>query len=213
MHELITKQEAVARGMKRYFTGSECLNGHVAWRSLSGNCMECLRFIAAKRRREKPDARRQYYWRNKSKENERSRQYSKKHKSRISESGKEYRRKNAERLRAATAAWRATHPQYGAAHREANRGRYRAYVQNRMNLQRGGKISNDLAERLYELQKGKCACCGIDLDDDFSIDHIIPLSKGGKHEDANIQLLKLKCNLRKGSQLPHEYMQSLGNLL
>jgi len=34
-----------------------------------------------------------------------------------------------------------------------------------------------------------------------SLDHIIPLSKGGEHSYANTQLLCLQCNLRKGNKV------------
>jgi hypothetical protein len=45
MTEIITRAEAKARGLKRYFTGKPCRNkGHVAERLTSnGNCMECKR--------------------------------------------------------------------------------------------------------------------------------------------------------------------------
>jgi 5-methylcytosine-specific restriction endonuclease McrA len=33
-----------------------------------------------------------------------------------------------------------------------------------------------------------------------SLDHIIPLSKGGQHSYANTQLAHLNCNIRKGNR-------------
>jgi hypothetical protein len=42
MPDLITREEAKARGLKRYFTGKPCPNGHVAERYVSHkNCIEC----------------------------------------------------------------------------------------------------------------------------------------------------------------------------
>lgn len=35
-----------------------------------------------------------------------------------------------------------------------------------------------------------------------SLDHIIPLSRGGAHEPENVQLAHLSCNMRKGASLP-----------
>ncbi len=54
-----------------------------------------------------------------------------------------------------------------------------------------------------------CQQCGIACDKeavypakDFpSLDHIIPLSKGGEHSYNNVQLLCLECNLRKSDKL------------
>jgi hypothetical protein len=40
---LISRQEAKARGLTRYFTGEACLRGHIAQRLYpSGNCVECF---------------------------------------------------------------------------------------------------------------------------------------------------------------------------
>lgn len=42
--ELVTRKEAVAQGLKRYFTGHPCKNNHVAERiTNSGRCCECNR--------------------------------------------------------------------------------------------------------------------------------------------------------------------------
>lgn len=44
MPEIITRAEARARGLKRYFTGKPCKHGHVAERQTGGKgCLECAR--------------------------------------------------------------------------------------------------------------------------------------------------------------------------
>lgn len=40
------------------------------------------------------------------------------------------------------------------------------------------------------------------LVDIASLDHIIPISKGGEHSYANTQLAHLSCNIRKGASTP-----------
>ena len=40
--EIITKAEAKAQGLKRYFTGKECKRGHVSERTLNGDCISCV---------------------------------------------------------------------------------------------------------------------------------------------------------------------------
>lgn len=42
MKEIITKAEAKARGLQRYFTGKPCKHGHVCERHvIHSNCVEC----------------------------------------------------------------------------------------------------------------------------------------------------------------------------
>ena len=59
--------------------------------------------------------------------------------------------------------------------------------------------------RIGERQDWLCPPCGRSLFDGRPInkDHIRPLSKGGyRHDEANIQLTHVKCNLRKGDAWP-----------
>lgn len=87
---------------------------------------------------------------------------------------------------------------------------WRINRERRVNLE---ALSSGIVKRLYRLQSGKCACCGEKLLDDFHVDHIIPLSKGGRNVDSNVQLLKSSCNMKKSSKDPIDYMQSKGYLL
>jgi 5-methylcytosine-specific restriction endonuclease McrA len=67
---------------------------------------------------------------------------------------------------------------------------------------------NVTLEAVYERFEGKCKKCGKELNFDSdvlsndypSIDHIIPLCKGGYHEWSNVQLLCRGCNCLKGKQ-------------
>lgn len=52
----------------------------------------------------------------------------------------------------------------------------------------------------YESQGGACALCReVQPLSDMHADHIVPWSKGGKTEIANLQMLCTKCNLSKGA--------------
>lgn len=52
---------------------------------------------------------------------------------------------------------------------------------------------------LLAAQKNKCLACkkNFTADDNYTVDHIVPLSKGGGNDITNIQLLHLKCNCKK----------------
>lgn len=52
MMEIITRQDAIARGLPRYFTGVPCSRGHVAHRRvMSPACIECTTITSRESRR------------------------------------------------------------------------------------------------------------------------------------------------------------------
>ena len=77
----------------------------------------------------------------------------------------------------------------------------------------GGKLSSDLADKLFKLQKGKCPCCAQPLGDDYHLDHKMPIALGGSNTDGNMQLLRAVCNLQKAKKHPIDFMQIRGFLL
>ena len=61
-------------------------------------------------------------------------------------------------------------------------------------------------------ERGKrCAICVRKIKDldDLTIDHIIPLAKGGKNTIENYQLAHKKCNELKGQSMPKEFERML----
>lgn len=54
---------------------------------------------------------------------------------------------------------------------------------------------------VYRHWKGICGIClnSVSLEE-FTIDHIVPLSKGGSHVFENMQPAHLSCNSRKGAK-------------
>lgn len=130
-----------------------------------------------------------------------------------------WRAANPEKVKAYAAKWRASNPEkLKAAYVEwcaANLEARRIHVENRRARKRaaGGKLSKGLAERLFKLQRGKCACCKQPLGDDYHLDHIMPLALGGTNTDENIQLLRATCNNQKHAKHPIDFMQQRGYLL
>lgn len=130
-----------------------------------------------------------------------------------------WRAANLERSTATTAAWReanqaqneATRAAYIAANPEA----FRLYRHNRRAkiIAIGGKLSSGLSAKLFQLQKGKCPCCGEHLGEGYHLDHKMPLALGGENADANMQLLRKTCNLQKHAKHPVDFMQERGFLL
>lgn len=104
-----------------------------------------------------------------------------------------------------SAKWHAANPEARRIREQNRRARKREV---------GGKLSGGLAERLFKLQRGKCACgCGQPLGDVYHLDHIMPLALGGTNTDNNIQLLRQRCNNQKHAKHPIDFMQQRGFLL
>lgn len=137
--------------------------------------------------------------------------------SRNREAKAKWRKANPQKARQSKATWAASNPEYYSYYREANREKlrkaFRVYGQNRRARKAGGKLSKGLSERLFKLQRGKCACCGKPLGDDYHLDHIMPLALGGTNTDGNIQLLRAECNRQKRAKHPVDFMRERGLLL
>lgn len=156
------------------------------------------------------------------------------HKDEKNEYNAAWRAANPEKIKALNSSWykknrhkiKAKHAAWCAANKEkikdshsawvsANLEKCRVYNNNRRAKTRiGGKLSVDIKEKLFALQKGKCACgCKQPLGDDYHLDHIMPLSLGGSNTDNNIQLLRATCNLQKSRKHPIDFMRQRGYLL
>ena len=104
------------------------------------------------------------------------------------------------------AEWRARNPGVIDATRKrwlnANREQANVYVQRRLMLKRGAYVEDVRRSVLYERDGGRCGICGQHVGiEDASVDHVLPLSKGGEHSYANTQIAHLSCNVRKGNRV------------
>ena len=58
---------------------------------------------------------------------------------------------------------------------------------------------------VWERDEGVCGICQQPADrTDWHLDHVIPLSRGGAHSMANVQVSHPACNLSKHQKLPEE---------
>lgn len=80
-------------------------------------------------------------------------------------------------------------------------------------------LSNTIRQRIYARDGRKCRQCG--AEHGLSIDHILPVSRGGNSIDDNLQVLCLACNCRKGNRISsntdgravHESCMSHGSIM
>lgn len=98
--------------------------------------------------------------------------------------------------------------------KKANIEKCRIYWHNRMARIKGngGTLPPDVEEILFEEQNGLCYLCGDllygRLDDPPSIEHMIPVSRGGSNVIENIGLAHLSCNSKKGTKTYEEFLQT-----
>ena len=59
-----------------------------------------------------------------------------------------------------------------------------------------------IRQRILEKFNHKCNYCG--FTDELEIDHIIPVSKGGRADEDNLQVLCRHCNRKKKDRLPFD---------
>lgn len=159
--------------------------------------------LAYKEKQRLSDAK--YYEKNKRRIIARQLNYDLSNHKKVQEYRADWRSKNKDKLKPYLKKWR-----------EDNKSLCQKYHRNRKArvLGNGGVSSENIGQKLFKLQKSKCACCKKSLiKNKFHIDHIVPLAKGGGSEDKNLQLLCIKCNLQKKSKCPIEFMQSRGYLL
>lgn len=102
----------------------------------------------------------------------------------------ERRQRRLERIRL----WRLAHPERVA--------RYRRYNQSRKARLLGAFVERVDRFEVYDRGGGVCGIClQAVARDDFHVDHIVPLSRGGEHSYANTQPAHPGCNARKNNRL------------
>lgn len=110
-----------------------------------------------------------------------------------------WRNENVERERAASRAYL-----------RQNLHRYRQYnMQRRARIAGASQVEPFTAEEVFERDEWCCGLCDDPIEPERSwpdpmspsVDHVVPLSKGGHHTLANVQAAHLVCNMRKGAQV------------
>jgi 5-methylcytosine-specific restriction endonuclease McrA len=73
----------------------------------------------------------------------------------------------------------------------------------------GGSFSKKELLSLIKVQDGKCYWCDKEMER-YSIDHFVPLSKGGSNMIGNIVLCHVSCNSKKRDKSPFAFALEIG---
>ncbi|TMZ72779.1 HNH endonuclease [Klebsiella pneumoniae] len=111
-----------------------------------------------------------------------------------------WKRNNKERVRTYNAEWRKRNPEYGRDWKRKNPQRKRAYRHARKTS--GTLLVRDW-RRLCNRYGNKCAYC--ESMEPLTVDHIIPVTRGGLHTIGNVLPACLSCNSSKGRKFIVEW--------
>lgn len=176
----------------RYFTGAPCVHGHVSERfAKNGHCVVCglkrsnERYaLHGERLRAQRLAR---YYADPQEHNRRVAEWSKQNKDKIAQIQKRWRERNPDKR----CSW-----EHRRLARKANA--------------KGSYTAEDIAAILVA-QRHRCngPNCGVDILISYTIDHIIPLSRGGSNWPTNLQLLCQPCNSSKSDRTMDEWISEI----
>ena len=177
-----------------------------------GICKDCQKVVNRERylaNREKRLAKqKEYYQQNREKAIEYARQWSKDNPEKCKEyhevyaekypekerlrhfnKAKKYREEKPELVKEWDRRWRENHPEKVALKNQKRRAKYSEFL-----------VTEKDIRKIYSSQ---CVACG--TYERITLDHIVPLSRGGNHSLGNLQPLCFSCNSSKGNKLMSEW--------
>lgn len=238
---IISRAEAKALGLKRYFTGKPCKNGHISeWQVASYQCCECSRIKNSEKYHANPEKllaqQKEYRANNAEKVREQAKANRLKNRDALLAGKKayyervkldpEWQKREAEKRLANREKKREYDKQYAVLNsakkveaanvwRKENPDRRKAIVFAYDGRRRTQKEQGDSTAEIREWIKAVkkvCYWCGDKCANDYHIDHYQPLSKGGEHRVSNLVIACPTCNLRKNAKDPLEFAASMGRL-
>ncbi len=131
----------------------------------------------------------------------RARKYYYEHKEEVLEKHKVYGNKSEVKIKRKTTQGEYRKTEEGKMRRKSSEQRRRA-------TKKTTEIEHFHSQEIYERDKWVCGICGEVVDRELkypdllspSLDHVLPLSKGGAHTRENCQLAHFICNSRKGDK-------------
>lgn len=129
--------------------------------------------------------------------------YRRTHPERLAKQAK-YRAEHLEEIRAQQRGMTAYHVAKNREWQKRNPERYRANKQRagmvRRARKRGTQIEPVDTDAIVARDRSICGICGRKVErKDLSFDHIVPLSRGGPHTEANLQVAHWRCNVKRGA--------------
>lgn len=125
--------------------------------------------------------------------------WKKAHPENVNASNRRYNAAHAEQAKTWRKKWLDGHPEFSS--EAAARRRTRLLGQFVEDVQRG---------EVFRRDKGICGICRKRVDPaDWHLDHIVPISQGGEHSYANVQVSHPYCNESKGAKLIEHQMRLL----
>lgn len=213
--EKITRSEAKAKSLKRYFTGKPCKHGHVTDRFVSsGACLDCAtprRQKWQEENKEKVAARKSvWYSKNRIKAIANSEKWRKNNMAYFAEKSRAYRKKNLEKEKARQAKWLAENPEKMKAINADWYARNPDKANRRTSLRRARKLKatvgwdSELTQfatmEAFQLALSRSQSTGFC----WHVDHMLPLKSTkvcGLHVWSNFQVIPEWMNLRKNNRL------------
>jgi 5-methylcytosine-specific restriction endonuclease McrA len=227
--KLISRDEALSKGLKRFYTGVPCKHNHVCERKVNrSTCVECERIQKNNYKANNKEAhkalKKRHYEKHKDKIQTKIREYAVINEDAIKEYQANYYIENKDTILAG-AKKRSIEKsdeikeyklRYCKENKEKLREDHRAYRQTengklvkRISSQKryalkksteDGSVTKEAITNMMESQEYKCVLCSTSIKDKYHVDHIKPLAKEGEHTISNIQLLCPHCNISKSDK-------------
>lgn len=120
---------------------------------------------------------------------------------------KQYREKNAHKLFEKRKAMKEYHKKYSKKWAEGNREKRRNNQHKRRVTKQNNGVFDILDKELNRILNSPCIICGSTKR--IEIDHIVPISRGGRHSIGNLQPLCKSCNVSKSNRFMIEFKKYL----
>ena len=136
---------------------------------------------------------------------ERALNYYQDNREQLRKKAKEYTAAHTEENSARAAKWYAENPERGKANARVADHKRRARI-----AVVGGTFTKEDIRNLYAIQGAKCYYCSVSIEEEYHIDHMTPIIRGGSNDISNLCLTDPDCNRRKHTKTAEEFISNVG---